>query len=106
MRGRRRGSTRKASHKHPSLQGATPEVAELSLCTSEDDAILLTSVQAFGEYCMSTRMALTLCLHTHAPEKLASKRSHRHSPRKKDALTPAALQIQCRQFEHTACGIS
>ena len=45
----------KASHKHPSLQGAAPEVAELSLCTSEDDAILLTSVQAFGEYCMSTR---------------------------------------------------
>ena len=40
----------KASHKHPSLQGDAPEVAELSLCTSEGDAVLLTSVQELGEY--------------------------------------------------------
>ena len=53
--------------------------------------MLLTSAQEVGEYCMGTRMALTLCLHTHASEMFASKRSHRHSPRKKDVLTPAAL---------------
>ena len=46
----------KASHKHPSLQGAVPEVAGLSLCTSEDDAVLLTGVQESGEYTVCVRV--------------------------------------------------
>ena len=46
----------KASHKHPSLQDAVPEVAGLSLCTSEGDAVLLTGVQEFGEYTVCVRV--------------------------------------------------